>query len=543
MRREIIEINSFKEATPKKRTWYKYFDDILVSVICNGNRTSHIRRKQKDAIAKRDNKMCQWHSDWQYLRIEENYGRRIGKAKTYEISIRVDGIEHVIDSLVEKIAIEFQHSLGVSINEMNERYEAHKKYGFVPYLILDFTSYSFQNEMIGYNAIPLATLRKPEVCLSNELDSFFKSFERKWCRAKYFHANNLFVDFKDVLIRLTPSLLKGYMRFTQESFTQRLLNLESELENQIEKDKIKFQKEVDEWNGREKENEEERDREAELLRKKMNTLLEKKAVDEKIEYEERKKNGEEFKYYRKCMSNKTLAPFIREKMPEFETGMIYYYSDNREKSEHYFKNHSYRTMGEAAEMKIDWITISKIKKKWFFNGREHRKFEFQYSEIRLIKEYVSELRTILFEEKNGKTELKEKHLELFEGYLHSFDFPALIKYELGKVVKECYYLFNRELSKSDWSLFTNYFRDIKTEDEVAQRRSKLFYQSVHIRDSIIIKELKEDGKISTDTKDTYFSSYSFDTALQAGGYSEGYKRMVKHSPQNKEEFRRTHRQR
>ena len=61
MKVTIIDITSISQALPKYRTWYKYYDDILISVIfVGGVHKSHLRKKSKikGEVSKRDNEMC-----------------------------------------------------------------------------------------------------------------------------------------------------------------------------------------------------------------------------------------------------------------------------------------------------------------------------------------------------------------------------------------------------------------------------------------------------------------------------------------------------
>ena len=74
---EIIEISDIRKAIPKKKIWYKYFDDIFISVVPEENIIPHIRRKAIIQDNKKDNKMSPWHLHWQYEIIEFYYGMNI----------------------------------------------------------------------------------------------------------------------------------------------------------------------------------------------------------------------------------------------------------------------------------------------------------------------------------------------------------------------------------------------------------------------------------------------------------------------------------
>ena len=133
-----IKIKLFKECIPKKGIWYNHLGTIFISVMRKSN--PYIRRKSITKDNKRDNELSEWHRVWQYDRIESKYGVEKYGEKSYERTIKVDGENHRIDSIVENIAIEFQHTLSVEIEEMNSRFKAHSKFGFQPYLVIDLTN-------------------------------------------------------------------------------------------------------------------------------------------------------------------------------------------------------------------------------------------------------------------------------------------------------------------------------------------------------------------------------------------------------------------
>ena len=111
--KEIREIDSFSNAIPKYGIWYKYQDILWVSVIYSDNsRKSHLRRKSKPNcnLNKIDNEMCLWHSDWQFQKLEGLYGLGKTGIKTYEIVVKHEDEIHRIDSVVDNIAVEFQHT-------------------------------------------------------------------------------------------------------------------------------------------------------------------------------------------------------------------------------------------------------------------------------------------------------------------------------------------------------------------------------------------------------------------------------------------------
>lgn len=149
MERPIIDIKDFTKGIPKYHTWYRYYDDIFVSVIYNNNRKSHLRIKNSNdnTKPKTDNKMCFWHSDWQYTKVENKYGKAKTGEKTYEITEYYNDEIHRIDSVIGTIAVEFQHTLEVSVNEMDSRFNAHKALNYIPYLVLDLTEFEAKNTL------------------------------------------------------------------------------------------------------------------------------------------------------------------------------------------------------------------------------------------------------------------------------------------------------------------------------------------------------------------------------------------------------------
>ena len=141
MNQKIIETTNLEKEIPEYRTWFRLNEDVIfISVIypSSTNRNSHFRRKTKPKTNqnKKDNDMCFWHSDWQFSKIENEFGVEKTGDKTYEITVKFNEEVHRIDSVVKNIAIEFQHTLSVSLNEMESRFVAHSALGYTPYFLV-----------------------------------------------------------------------------------------------------------------------------------------------------------------------------------------------------------------------------------------------------------------------------------------------------------------------------------------------------------------------------------------------------------------------
>ena len=218
-KREIIELDNFKNAIPKKKTWYKYFDDTFVSVICTEGRTSHMRNKSQKDYKFIDNRMCYWHCHWQYELIEAVYGNQEKNIKTYEKIIFHNDEKHIIDSVVNNISIEFQHTLSVSIEEMDSRWHSQRHHNYLPFLVLDFTEFlspAFFKEEFQYSYNSIKNLLKS---ISKDTTEF-KIAKRllKWTNSEYFKSGNLFIHFEDEMVRFNDEMLFGHIKHKQEEF-------------------------------------------------------------------------------------------------------------------------------------------------------------------------------------------------------------------------------------------------------------------------------------------------------------------------------------
>lgn len=464
MKRNIVKISSFSHAIPKYKTWYQYYGIVWVSVICSeNNRRSHLRRYTRPELdsSKKDNEMCQWHSDWQFQKIENHYGSDTVENKTFEISINYENEVHRIDSVVDNIAIEFQHTISVSINEMNSRYNAHKASGYVPYLILDFTEFNASEtiDRVGHfsfdSILVLIDREDKETVLS-----FLRKI-RKWGNSKYFFKGNLFLDFKDKMIRFTPQLKKKYINLTQDEFIKELTALEDKIK-QLKTEELEQEK-------REKEESE---------RIKLIEIQERDECKKSLYIEKVRQNQydlkyhADFKYYRKCLQNKVIKQAIL-KIPYIET--VKYSSHIEIEKGIYKKYHIYsifQSVSDKPVIELSFITNSK---------KIGNKFEYLFSEIELIKEFENGLKTFYFiqERGNDRIKLKFKKLELVRGYYHSIDKPALYKFDDNeKLVSQDYYLFNYEVSEKDFSDIAQSF------DPITHSIIELTYEQDNIVKSI-----------------------------------------------------------
>lgn len=365
--RNIYEIKYLKEGIPKKGVWYNHFGTIFISVMLKSK--PHLRRKCLPDDNKKDYDLSEWHRAWQYDKIENIYGcERFGE-KSYEISIIVDEETHRIDSLVKNIAIEFQHTLSVSMEEMNSRKIAHSKYGLIPYLVIDLTDYSIRDFNEAYNSYQNSPLKR-------KID--------KWKFSDYGKASNLFMDFNDGMVRIVNELEKEFQIYNQEYFLDNLLTLEDKLlreiqidrerVNKIEKERIRLEKER-------KEQELQLEKERKEKEKKRKEREELRLIEyDKETFEIEKILDPEFKYYRFCFSNPTIKPFVI----KYEEEIFEYHTYSEEEDGFFGKIHNYYS--KDSDFSIEYITISKIVKKEirnYYGKKTVRGFDYKCAKITL----------------------------------------------------------------------------------------------------------------------------------------------------------------
>jgi hypothetical protein len=356
-----IKIERFKDCIPEKGKWYDHCGTIFISVMRKSK--PYVRRKSIPSDNKRDNDLSEWHRVWQYENIELNYGNEQFGVKSYEVTINVDNENHRIDSLVKNIAIEFQHTLSVSLDEMNLRYFAHSKYGLIPYLVLDLTEFSVEDFKTTFNSNNRSILK-------TKLD--------KWLNSKYAKSNKIFIDLKNGMIRIVDSIEKGYLEITRKYFIQNLLELETILTKEINSDKERISRENAERIKREKE--------AELR------SIEK----EKERFYHEKFDNPDFKFYRFCFANPVIKPYV---MP-YNRERFEYFSDSNNENGYIEKWHRYYS--KDSDFSILYKTVTKIIEKEIqtYRGlKTVREYKYLFAEIIL----TNGRKTIIQFKKNGDT--------------------------------------------------------------------------------------------------------------------------------------------
>lgn len=437
MAKIIINIQSISDAIPKFRIWYRFYDDIFISVICSGNRKSYIRRKTAIQGIKADNSMCAWHSDWQYAYIEYRYGLEARKIRTYEIIVEYEGEIHRIDSLVDTIAIEFQHSLDVSLNEINSRFVAHAALGYTPYLMLDFTDFSSSSTFLKFADLSYKNIEHYIASYKNNdiIISFLKKV-RKWFNSEYFNNGNLFLDFSDQILRLTPRLKCKILKYSKEKFIDNLLALENDIQNELatEKDQLEFEKT-------------QRTQEREGAENKRIAEVKRKIKENR----EAVKSDNRFSWYRKCLQNQVIANTLYEAIGYADYVSYRYYS---------FQDANILRKYQIYNLFSCAYTEPNVEIQYIINNKQETdQFQFLYSEINLIKKEGEGIKRFVFEQKAGrKIRLIAKRLECVKGILHSIDNAALYIYdEHGRFISKEYYLFNTKVNKEDWAVLREYY--------------------------------------------------------------------------------------
>lgn len=357
-----IEVKYFKECIPSKGVWYNLHGDIFISVMLKSK--PHVRRKAIPQDDKNDSKLSDWHREWQYDKIENQYGE-VG-SKTYEENIIVANETHRIDSLVKNVAIEFQHTLSVNLDEMDARFLAHRKYGFIPYLVINLTSFTFSDFISAF--------------LSDD-KSPLKTKLNKWTKSEYSKANNLFIDLADSMVRVVNSIESGYLKLKENQFVQGLLSLEKDL-----MDKIK--------------NERER-----INRREEQRLRDKKRAEERALEKERERfyhekfDNPDFGYYRFCFANPIIKPYV---LP-YNGEIFEYWSDSETIYGYHEKYHIYSS--KESNFEIHYKTVGKLsetKERTYRGIKTKVNYEFDHAIIELKKRHKT---IVKFKRKGNKIEL------------------------------------------------------------------------------------------------------------------------------------------
>jgi hypothetical protein len=367
-----IEVKLYKECVPKKGIWYDHSGTVFISVMRKSK--PYVRRKSIPLDNKKDNELSEWHREWQYDKIETNYGVEKFGVKSYEISINVNGEIHRIDNVVKNIAIEFQHTLSVDIEEMNLRYSAHSKYGFIAYLFIDLTEFTKTEFESSLNSIKRNSL---------------KSKLKKWLNSDYCKAENLFINFNDGIYRIVNSIELGYIDMSEHYFLENLLSLENILKIEIENNNriIAEKREKERINLLKIEEENRIKKEKEKIE---NLKKEKRSHEREVQYfYQEVRDNEDFKYYKICYKNPIIRPYVEKYLNEVFDYHTYKDIENGilEKNHNYYSKY-----GNAV---INYRTISILKEK---------KIDFWYSEI-----MISEKNKIIAEFKweRGKKPVKQ----------------------------------------------------------------------------------------------------------------------------------------
>ncbi len=466
MNQKIIETTNLEKEVPQYRTWFRLHGDVIfVSVIypSNSNRSSHFRRKTKPETNqnKKDNEMCLWHSDWQFSKIENEYGLEKSGTKTYEITVKFDEEIHRIDSVVKNIAIEFQHTLNVSVNEMESRYIAHKALGYMPYLILDFTDYSASNTILRISKFNSKKLDE-YICKydSNETFSQFLKTVRKWFTSKYFKNRNLFLDFSDYIIRFVPNGVNTIYRYEREFFIENLLQLETVLENDEENAKrlIAKQKEEEEI--------------------KLQLYL-KQEKEDKIAYNKRQVlQSQDYHYFRKCESNKFIKEAIHNTL-----GLPEYVSYSLKQDNHpgyHRKIHIYRlhrAIELEPELEIQYTVLGS------YNDNEYSFLQSNIDVIKKMGENNTGIKRLILKQKpKQRIKLIAIQNEIVKGYLHSFNDYALYTYnENEEIESKEYFIFNRKVTKPIYCELSDYFTAF-CQTEIKNKDARRIVEDIHFED-------------------------------------------------------------
>lgn len=350
--RRIVKIERIEDAIPQKGVWYDYYGDIFISVIPDEN-INHIRRKVKSVDNKIDRKTSIWHLEWQYEQIEKNYGVPESGNKTYEVIVNVDGEKHIIDSLVnEKIAIEFQHTLSVDLEEMNSRFKAHQKIDLLPYLVIDLTSFSYSD------------YENKEQKISKKLN--------KWIKSDYYQHNNLFVDLSDCVLRLSNVVIQQHLKFSKNWFVKELTNLE-----------VHFEDAQIAWQTQQKIDEKRRIANQQMLEEREEEREKRYLQMRKEENRAAKFNSDDYKYFRKCYRDKTIRPFILKYAKDLFSFRVWGEEKKDKLYEKCYSYHSEEQLFEISYTNYSLIEEKEIKTYWGF--KKEKKYHFLYATILIFE--------------------------------------------------------------------------------------------------------------------------------------------------------------
>ncbi|MGO3691059.1 MAG: hypothetical protein ACTJF0_11430, partial [Psychroflexus halocasei] len=398
---------------------------------------------------KNDNKMCYWHSNWQYSIIEKKYGIAETGNKTYEVSKQHGDLVYRIDSVVESLAIEFQHTLTVSVNELDYRYKAHKSLGYIPYLVLDLTAFEAKNTILKISDF---TVDKIDYYISYSYSSLIISLLkkiRKWLNSDYYKNSSLFIDFSDVMIRFTPILKDDFLVIQKDVFVNNLLNLERNINDLRVAENTEYIKQL------------------KIEEKRIEIENKRKEEKIKIDYSQKIKDNKydrlhnlSFRFLRNCMTNRDINNYVSKfknieyvKHDLFLDYKLLNYIPCRELHIYSF----FESILSTPKFEIQYICDKKI----FDSDRGYQ------DEVLLIQEFEREsIICLRFVVSNNKLRKVSKYIELARGFLHSITHPAKYEYDIDQNIhsKE-YYLFNNKVTFKEFQELSDYFDFGFFEDE------------------------------------------------------------------------------
>lgn len=484
MKREIIEINDISKAIPRFRVWYKYYDDTFISVIHNNRtRRSHLRIKIKEdkSVRKNDNKMCYWHSNWQYSKIEAKYGKHKTGNKTYEISKTYDGEIHRIDSLIENVAIEFQHTLEVSVNELNLRYKAHKALDYNPYLVLDLTDYSAKDTLFSISSFSIDNIDFYIESTSGNTRDFLKKI-RKWTKSKYFYSGNLFIDFSDTMIRFSNLLKKQYLEISQTQFLDKILSLDQLVDEEIKKEENEIKQKIE----NEKKLEEEK-----RIKNKQEYL--KKVKKNKLNI----KNDPVYKFYKKSLIHPEIKKIVssQKNIEIIKHNNFYVDTEKYSKESHIYS--FFQSAFSTPILELDFTLNYDINNQ-----------KYLFSEISLIKEFGQEgIMVLEFIWQIGKRIKKiSKKLELARGFLHSTRYHSKYNYDINeKLISKEYFLFNRKVDEKEFNDLGFYLEEGRFEEKYLYDKYKNLISELFKYDEYGLKQGFCQNFIHESTLENYYN--------------------------------------
>jgi hypothetical protein len=309
--------------------------------------------------------------------------------------------------------------------------------------VLDLTDYEAKDTLFK---IPLFSYEQFDyhIISSPETTSSFLKRIRKWIHSKYNKNGNLFLDFSDTMVRLTPKLKKKFVTLSQEKFLNNILNLEQDIIDELNKEK-----EIDEQKRKEKEGEEQDRIRQNKLR------YEEQVRNNKVEI----KNSSSFWFYRKCLQNRNIKEIISSKsyieLVKYNTFVAN--NDDILKESHVYS--FFQSSFSEPILELQYTTNYR---------NEADKSNYLYADISIIQKFGQEGIIVLefISEPNKRIRKVSKRLELARGFLHSTTHPAKYKYdEKENIISKEYYFFNKKVNKQEFCDLSEYLElGIFTED-------------------------------------------------------------------------------